>query len=253
MKLTAFRKSAKAFTLIELLVVVAIIALLAAILFPVFSRARESARRSSCQSNLKQIGLGLIQYSQDYDEILVPNAIRTNGDSSVSLGRLKWMDLLQPYTKSEQIFTCPSDRQSRYVYGSGGGTNNRYGSYVINHVYNQSTNTNLRPPCSQPVPHGGASVTFTTNVARLESGNTNHSFGGVYNQNIFMACTAGGTPYLRALSAGADDYIFGRHLETTNVLFCDGHVKAVHLRDMLDSYVPSSGNIRYRNFTISND
>src|SRR5687768_5924591 len=58
----------KGFTLIELLVVIAIIAILAAILFPVFARARENARRSSCQSNLKQIGLGFAQYTQDYDE-----------------------------------------------------------------------------------------------------------------------------------------------------------------------------------------
>lgn len=59
--------STNAFTLIELLVVIAIIAILSAILFPVFGRARENARRSSCQSNLKQIGLGIMQYVQDYD------------------------------------------------------------------------------------------------------------------------------------------------------------------------------------------
>src|SRR4028118_1774787 len=62
--------SRSGFTLIELLVVIAIIGILASILFPVFARARENARRSSCQSNLKQIGLGILQYTQDYDEKL---------------------------------------------------------------------------------------------------------------------------------------------------------------------------------------
>src|SRR5687767_10691477 len=71
---TTTRKTA--FTLIELLVVIAIIALLAAILFPVFARARENARRAGCQSNLKQIGLGIMQYSQDYDELMPSSFIR---------------------------------------------------------------------------------------------------------------------------------------------------------------------------------
>src|SRR6476619_195488 len=65
-----FQAKKKAFTLIELLVVIAIIALLAAILFPVFGRARENARRSSCQSNLKQLGLGVLHYVQDFDETM---------------------------------------------------------------------------------------------------------------------------------------------------------------------------------------
>src|SRR5688572_18777417 len=83
------------FTLIELLVVIAIIAILAAILFPVFARARENARRASCQSNLKQIGLGIAQYSQDYDEKLTPCY-----DSQTSASSLPWQSLIQPYVKS---------------------------------------------------------------------------------------------------------------------------------------------------------
>ena len=90
-----------AFTLIELLVVIAIIAILAAILFPVFARARDNARRSSCLSNMKQIGLGIMQYTQDYDERL-PLGI-------YSTFTTRWSDLIQPYTKSRQIFQCPSD------------------------------------------------------------------------------------------------------------------------------------------------
>src|SRR5471032_1222569 len=100
----------RGFTLIELLVVIAIIAILAAILFPVFARARENARRASCQSNLKQIGLGLLQYSQDYDGRLV--SIQWNQPGSTTVTR--WEDSAFPYIKSAQIFICPSE-------GFGGG------------------------------------------------------------------------------------------------------------------------------------
>src|SRR3954471_9579763 len=98
----------RGFTLIELLVVIAIISILAAILFPVFGRARENARRSSCQSNLKQIGLGIAQYSQDYDELMVPVEVSTASTDA-------WQMLLQPYLKSEQIFACPSNTSTGHV------------------------------------------------------------------------------------------------------------------------------------------
>jgi len=94
---------ARAFTLIELLVVIAIIAILAAILFPVFARARENARRASCQSNLKQINLGALQYSQDYDEKFMPYALPYG---QVDNG---WSVMIQPYLKSTQILQCPSN------------------------------------------------------------------------------------------------------------------------------------------------
>src|SRR5438094_4697563 len=93
------------FTLIELLVVIAIIAILAAILFPVFGRARENARRSSCQSNLKQIGLGLLQYSQDFDEMEVADWFNTGSGPKDTDARstpnaaYKWYDGIYPYVK----------------------------------------------------------------------------------------------------------------------------------------------------------
>ena len=94
----------KGFTLIELLVVIAIIAILAAILFPVFAKAREKARQSSCLSNVKQIMLGMLSYTQDYDEILPTNARGSAG------AWVPWNAQLAPYIKNAQIFVCPSHK-----------------------------------------------------------------------------------------------------------------------------------------------
>ncbi|MHB8996192.1 MAG: DUF1559 family PulG-like putative transporter [Armatimonadota bacterium] len=106
----------RGFTLIELLVVIAIIAILAAILFPVFAKAREKARQSSCLSNVKQLGLALLTYAQDYDETLIrannyPCTYNLpNGAVSTSTNML-WMYQLLPYTKNVQIFNCPSNSE----------------------------------------------------------------------------------------------------------------------------------------------
>src|SRR5687768_6644094 len=88
------------FTLIELLIVIAIIALLAAMLFPVFARARENSRRTSCQSNLKQIGLGLLQYVGDYDDKMPASAYGGVAADSNNTTAYKWMDAIFPYVKS---------------------------------------------------------------------------------------------------------------------------------------------------------
>ena len=109
------------FTLIELLVVIAIIAILAAILFPVFARAREKARMASCQSNAKQMALGVLMYAQDYDEITCGAYGNSSGNPAGSLrpplppgpvtARTAWWfwpDMIYPYVKNTQLFTCPS-------------------------------------------------------------------------------------------------------------------------------------------------
>jgi prepilin-type N-terminal cleavage/methylation domain-containing protein/prepilin-type processing-associated H-X9-DG protein len=99
--------AASGFTLIELLVVIAIIAILAAILFPVFAQAREKARSAACLSNLKQVGMATRMYTQDYDEVLVPNYLYSSPSTYEW-----WWDLLQPYVKSRDVFACPSWSES---------------------------------------------------------------------------------------------------------------------------------------------
>jgi prepilin-type N-terminal cleavage/methylation domain-containing protein/prepilin-type processing-associated H-X9-DG protein len=91
----------RGFTLIELLVVIAIIAILAAILFPVFAKAREKARQSSCLSNMKQWGLAALSYIQDYDERF---PLQDYGTAPY----VPWYSALYPYVKNEQMYHCPS-------------------------------------------------------------------------------------------------------------------------------------------------
>ena len=99
-------KPRRAFTLIELLVVIAIIAILAAILFPVFAKAREKARQTSCLSNLKQLGLGLVQYAQDYDETYP--TYRWGEGNAGQTNSVTWWGGIYPYVKNIQVYDCPS-------------------------------------------------------------------------------------------------------------------------------------------------
>jgi prepilin-type N-terminal cleavage/methylation domain-containing protein len=177
------------FTLIELLVVIAIIAILAAILFPVFARARENARRASCQSNLKQIGLGITQYVQDYDERMP----LYDGGNAATTG---WAKAVYPYTKSYQLLKCPSTlyRPDNFPNGWGLGTGSTYNDYGFN-IYLHAINI--------------ASVEFPTSIDLL-------SFRG--DGQCDLSCFNDGTKSLPFAS-------MQRHFEGDNYAFIDGHVK----------------------------
>ena len=202
----------RGFTLIELLVVVAIIGILSAILFPVFARARENARKASCQSNLKQIGLAWMQYSQDYDEQVMrfsnPGCGATcywwggwNGTVLSAAG-----GLLDPYMKNTQVNHCPSfPEELMDAYQQTG--------YAYNVDFLSPTNYSL--PGYPPV---------NVNLAQIEEPARTAAFADA--AQLYNGTTLQGSTYL---SAPSDDYpnFHGRHNGTGNVLFCDGHVKAL--------------------------
>ncbi len=222
----------KAFTLIELLVVIAIIAILAAILFPVFARARENARRSSCQSNLKQIGLGVFQYIQDYDEKF-PLAV-TGSTSVTSTPPVGWADSIQPYLKSTQIFQCPSESTSPSSVPTAQATS---GASYTDYWYNAGLSWNglhTGPQYNSSVSQAALLNTTLTLLAGDGGQSTNNlgdassrangqgSFGGPGTGN------PGSTGGLNATAPSSGNGLGGggnRHLEGIVLAFTDGHVK----------------------------
>ena len=127
------QKSSQAFTLIELLVVIAIIAILAAILFPVFQKVRENARRTSCLSNEKQLGLAFTQYTQDYDEQYPSGVIAGTGVGLHSYGQ-GWGGQIYTYVKSVGVYKCPDDSTSVQA-------NNGYTASPVSYAYNANAVT----------------------------------------------------------------------------------------------------------------
>ncbi len=224
----------KAFTLIELLVVIAIIAIMASILFPVFARARENARRSSCMSNLKQIGLGAMQYLQDNDERypLSSNArtgpwagISSSADFSSS-GNVYWPYFIDPYVKSMQVYRCPSGRTN--VAAERG----VYGHYGVNMAVFLTPSTN---PVNQKSLAAAAIASTANTYMILDLGVYRASASDVKapgsGGDYIPGTGAGSATNLTGITLGSTitdlekDLNTGRHFGGVNVVFADGHVK----------------------------
>lgn len=254
----------RGFTLIELLVVIAIIAILAAILFPVFAKAREKARQTTCASNLKQIGLAMLQYNQDYDETLVaawyqqPNSDNGYNQPSDATTYYKWMDAIYPYIKSEALFNCPSNSEAKpYHYRDGV----NYGSYTLNNSYYDTRGTHTPPATDwHDISTGAGYPGKVITVAQLQAPATtlwvaDGSSGGQARFEIPGGNTGGQTDPAAVPSTTSprtlmvDTPICERHTGFTNVLWCDGHVKAVTL-----NYLTTVGNTgAYKYLTIEDD
>jgi prepilin-type N-terminal cleavage/methylation domain-containing protein/prepilin-type processing-associated H-X9-DG protein len=240
------------FTLIELLIVIAIIAILAAILFPVFAQAREKARAITCISNLKQLGLAITQYEQDFDEAC-PNGINPFG------GGQGWAGQVYVYVKSTGAFKCPDDP-------------------TVGHVSSFAYNSNVTKPSPNPPSGSPTAMTIaqynspakTVLLAEVQNSTsydvsteltaTASSFGGSaagvgiggawdpsgYNSNVGVD---GGTPttlkwatgYLRNSNTGGARKDFtnadGRHQGGSNFLLADNHAKFMRPSAVAGGYV----------------
>ena len=243
-------KRASGFTLIELLVVIAIIAILAAILFPVFARARENARRSSCQSNLKQISLGIFQYSQDYDE-RYPGAISNLLNQGGPYG---WADAILPYTKSDQIQQCPSESHSQSLSPdpASGATQVGYTDYMYNAALSWNgvttplANIDYRFGISQAALLNSSLTVMlldgpggNARGAASRSNSCGNADGTGANTPNFANCLTGPSSQLAKIGGmgGVGEHF--RHLGGSNVAFADGHVKWY----ITDNYTAANANI----------
>jgi prepilin-type N-terminal cleavage/methylation domain-containing protein/prepilin-type processing-associated H-X9-DG protein len=219
------------FTLIELLVVIAIIAILAAILFPVFAKARETARAASCKSNLKQIGSGWMMYVQDYDERTPYNWWSEAPCSKGPTPNFPWgprggqpimFQRIQPYVKNNQVLICPSDGAPTSGLDGVEGLPGECVTVRFSYSSSDEAGGLGNPGLGLGMGAAMASIEFP---ASMYLAFDSQRYYGTPENNID---SFGWMPQNNGINA---DFV-SRHNSQVNCLFTDGHVKAVRCADM---------------------
>ncbi len=267
------KNTRRAFTLIELLIVIAIIAILAAILFPVFAQAREKARQTVCLSNMKQIGTSMMMYTQDYDELYPVNnrTFQSSSNYQNSFTYITWVGQLQAYAKNVDIFTCPSaptgdltDCNNAIVLPGVGGANTTYcsngklgpatGDAIKVPIRNIGANewvfnragalsSAASPGSNEPQPVGLADVGKPAALPMIADSLYILFNQGerIYNANTPFNVTAPQTVEPR----------YARHVGGANIVYGDGHAKwhaqgAMNLDPARQAAYPSYLQLQYK-------